>query len=99
MHTLPEQIGAATYKELQPRDSGKWKVSIVKVPGKVYGTKRVSQIIWSGSSLSDDMYDEFGLSLRLPPMANGEKIYFPVFQLSSIGWMNFTFIPSVPKIW
>ena len=60
-------------------------------------TDRVSQVIWSGNSLPDEQYDEFGLSLRLPVMKEGEKLYLSVSQRSaSLGgaWMNWSYVPG-----
>ncbi len=57
---------------------------------------RVSEVIWSGNSLPDEYYDEFGLSLRLPVMTDGQKLYLTVSQRSpTLGWMNWSYVPGV----
>jgi uncharacterized protein YcnI len=61
-------------------------------------TDRVSEVIWSGNSLPDEYFESFGLSLRLPVMKDGEKLYFTVSQRSaSLGgaWMNWSYVPGV----
>lgn len=61
-------------------------------------TDRVSEVIWSGNSLPDEYFESFGLSLRLPAMKDGEKLYLSVSQRSaSLGgaWMNWSYVPGV----
>lgn len=89
----------------QPKPVAGWTISMTKVNltqpsapdshGAVK-TDRVSEVIWSGSSLPDEYYDEFGLSLRLPVMKEGEKLYLTVCQRSpTLGWMNWSYVPGV----
>ena len=61
-------------------------------------TDRVSEVIWSGNSLPDEYFESFGLSLRLPVMKDGDKLYLSVSQRSaSLGgaWMNWSYVPGV----
>ncbi len=40
------------------------------------------------------MYDEFGISMRLPEMKEGDTLYFVVSQRTPLGWMNWSYVPG-----
>ena len=48
----------------------------------------------SGGNLTDTFFEEFGLSLQLPFMNDGDKLYFPVSQRGPLGWLNWSYIPG-----
>lgn len=61
-------------------------------------TETVDEVDWRGGPLPDNLYDEFGLVMKLPPGA-GKTIYFPVVQECQQGvhrWIN---IPAAGQKW
>jgi periplasmic copper chaperone A len=61
-------------------------------------TETVDEVDWHGGPLSDNLYDEFGLVMKLPPGA-GKTIYFPVVQECQQGanrWIN---VPAAGQKW
>ncbi len=68
-------------------------VPIVTEGGNV--TEEVDSITWSGGSLPDNEYQDFGIAFKLPPVADGTVLYFPVTQQCEQGlWNNWTQIPQ-----
>jgi hypothetical protein len=66
-----------------------WAVTLIQTPSKVDGKLRISQVVWSGGS-GNELSTEFGLSLRLPALKDGDKLFFPLSQKSESGqWTRF----------
>jgi uncharacterized protein YcnI len=64
-------------------------------PVEVFGetvTEGVTEVTWSGSSLADDQFTDFGISMLLPDKA-GETLYFPVVQRCQQGIHRWITIP------
>ena len=57
-------------------------------------TTEVDKITWSGGSLPDKEYQDFGITFRLPPSDDGTKFYFPVLQNCTTGFSNWSAIPT-----
>lgn len=60
-------------------------------------TEGVTEVAWTGGSLDDAHYDDFGLSMKLPDTP-GETLYFPFIQECEEGenaWVNIP--PSVEE--
>jgi uncharacterized protein YcnI len=55
-------------------------------------TEGVTEVTWSGGSLSPHQFTDFGLSLQLPDTA-GETVYFPVVQRCKEGLTRWIQIP------
>jgi uncharacterized protein YcnI len=83
-----------------------WNVSIKtrKLDKPIIGeggqtiTETVDEVDWRGGPLPDNLYDEFGLVMKLPSGA-GRTIYFPVVQECQQGvnrWIN---IPAAGQKW
>lgn len=80
---LPEGILTA-----RPQAKPGWTVELVKekLPEPVpagHGamlTERIVQVVWSGNTLPDWQYDEFGLSLKLPKGEAGTALPFVTVQ-------------------
>jgi uncharacterized protein YcnI len=83
-----------------------WKVSIKmrKLDKPMTGeggqtiTETVDEVDWQGGPLPDNLYDEFGLVMKLPS-GSGRTIYFPVVQECQQGanrWIN---IPAAGQKW
>ncbi len=97
---VPEGILSA-----KPQPKAGWRISINReklaepVQGK-YGliTERVASVTWEGGPLADDMFDQFGLMLKLPDEAG--TLYFPTVQSCPNGgenaWVN---IPEKGTPW
>lgn len=90
---------------LKPQYKPGWKVEIKKrklaapVPaghGKM-ANEEFSEVIWSGGSLPDDQYDEFGLLVKLPE--NEQKLWFPVTQTCIKGENKWSEIPAEGQEW
>ena len=56
-------------------------------------TEGVKEVTWSGGSLPDSQYLDFGLSLKLPPLDAGTKLNFPVIQRCQQGVTRWIQIP------
>ena len=57
-------------------------------------TTEVDKITWSGGSLPDNQYQDFGITFRVPPSQDGTKFYFPVLQTCITGFNNWSMIPT-----
>ncbi len=91
---IPESVVIA-----KPQPKPGWTVDIEKAPlAKPAKTRhgetneRVATIRWRGGSLSDDMFDEFGLLLLLPDGPG--PLHLPVIQTCKSGEMRWTEIPQ-----
>lgn len=56
-------------------------------------SKAVEEIIWRGGPLPDDLFDSFGLIVRLPDRP-GQRLAFPVVQECEHGVANWTEVPA-----
>jgi uncharacterized protein YcnI len=61
-------------------------------------TETVDEVAWRGGPLSDQHFDEFGLSMRLPAGA-GQTLYFPVVQECEQGVHRWIEIPAAGEKW
>jgi uncharacterized protein YcnI len=61
-------------------------------------TETVDEVDWRGGPLPDNLYDEFGLVMKLPPAA-GNTIYFPVVQECQQGTNRWINIPAAGQKW
>lgn len=62
-------------------------------------TEGVREIVYSGGSLPDEHFQEFGVSMRMPEGEEGDVVYFPVIQECEEGetaWIN---IPETFDAW
>ncbi|WP_245257023.1 MULTISPECIES: YcnI family protein [unclassified Nitrobacter] len=93
---LPEGILSA-----KPQMKPGWNVEIksrkLKAPaqgphGKTI-TDVVDEVVWRGGPLPDNLYDTFGLVVRLPDRA-GQSLYFPAVQECEQGSQRWTEIPQ-----
>jgi len=84
--TIKVQIPAG-FTAVKPQAKAGWKASTVKADGT-----NVSEVIWSGGSLADDQFDDFGLSLKYPSTAG--TYYIPVVQLCGTASVSWTQIPA-----
>jgi uncharacterized protein YcnI len=77
-----------------------WKVSITRRPaGRPHSAGApVSAVEWRGGPLPDDLYDTFGLVMKLPAAA-GQTLYFPVTQECRNGIRHWTGIPANGQKW
>jgi uncharacterized protein YcnI len=60
-------------------------------------TEGVSEIAWTGGSLPDAWYDEFVFRGRLPDVAAGSMVWFPVVQECADGTNRWIEIPTAGK--
>jgi uncharacterized protein YcnI len=56
-------------------------------------TEGVKEVTWSGGSLPDDQYQDFGLSVKLPPLDPGTKLNFPTVQRCQQGVERWIQVP------
>lgn len=77
----------AGFASVKPQAKAGWTVSTVKADGK-----NVSEVVWSGGSLADGQFDDFGLSVKYPATAG--TYYAPVVQLCGTSSVNWTQIPA-----
>ncbi len=83
-----------------------WEIETVvgelSEPVELHGqtiTEGVKEIIYSGGSLPDEHFQDFGVNMRMPDGAEGETLYFPVVQECEEGeeaWIN---IPESVEAW
>jgi uncharacterized protein YcnI len=93
---LPEGILSA-----KPQMKPGWNVEIKtrKLDAPAQGphgksvTDVVDEVVWRGGTLPDNLYDTFGLIVRLPDKA-GQNLYFPVVQECDLGVERWIEIPS-----
>lgn len=74
------------FLSVKPQVHHKWKIEIKKQklakPATLHGAEVnqvVSEVSWSGSPVSDEYMEEFGMSVKLPDQS-GTKLVFPVTQ-------------------
>jgi uncharacterized protein YcnI len=84
--TIKVQIPAG-FTSVKPQAKAGWNVSTVKADGK-----NVSEVIWSGGSLADSNFDDFGLSVKYPATAG--TYYAPTVQLCGTASAAWTQIPA-----
>jgi uncharacterized protein YcnI len=99
--TIPDGIAGVT-----PQMKPGWKVSIrrrkLEQPlsqnhGKpIIGG--VAEVEWRGGPLPNDLYDAFGLMMKLPT-TSGRTLYFPVTQECRNGIRRWTGIPANGQPW
>lgn len=94
--TIPEGIANAS---AQPKPGWEIKVETAKLAQPIdagHGHKTdtvVSAITWSGGSLPNEQFDEFGLVLKLPD-APGKQFWLPVVQTCAGGESRWDQIPA-----
>lgn len=96
---LPEGI-----LSVKPQMKPGWNVDIKirKLEAPVQGphgktvTDVVEEITWRGGPLPDNLYDTFGLVVRLPDKA-GQSLYFPAEQTCEQGSQGWTEIPQAKQ--
>lgn len=89
---------------IKPQPKPGWTLTIAREPlsdpvtgeGGKRITERVARITWSGG-LADDMFDTFGLMMKLP--AQTGMLYFPVQQTCAIGETDWSEIPAAGAPW
>lgn len=98
--TIPEGIANAS---AQPKPGWEIKVETTKLAQPIdagHGNKTdtvVSAITWSGGSLPNEQFDEFGLVLKLPdaiPASWGQQLWLPVVQTCAGGEARWDQIPA-----
>lgn len=61
-------------------------------------TQTVGEVDWRGGPLPNDLYDTFGLMLKLPD-APGQTLYFPTVQECRHGVHRWIEIPTLTRPW
>lgn len=89
---------------VRPQLKPGWEISIIerKLDQPIEGphgtiTQVVDEIAWRGGPLPDAYFDEFGLSMRLPPEPG--ILYFPTVQECEEGVHRWIEIPTGDKEW
>jgi uncharacterized protein YcnI len=92
--SIPAGVGNVA-PEVEPG----WKLSVkegtLPEPVEVFGetvTEGVTEVTWSGGTLSPHQFTDFGISMLLPNKA-GETVYFPVVQRCQEGVNRWITIP------
>ncbi len=57
-----------------------------------------AEVVWTGGTLPDDQYDDFGLVMKLP-QAPRKTLWFPVTQICDSGENKWTDIPEGKQEW
>ena len=91
---------------IKPQLKPGWTVSIVtrsidpplKVEHGMTIDKSVAAVEWRGGPLPDNLYDTFGLVMKLPTTP-GKTLYFPVVQTCENGKRDWTEIPTEGQDW
>ncbi len=87
---------------VKPMPKPGWTVTMTKgAYAKAYEshgkpvTEGVKEIVWSGSELGDDFYDEFVFtSFVTDAFAAGQRVYFPTVQICTEGEARWTEVPA-----
>jgi uncharacterized protein YcnI len=72
------------------------KIGQYAEPVELFGeqvTEGVKEVTWSGGSLPDNQFLDFGLSVKLPPLAPGTKLNFPAIQRCAKGVERWIQVP------
>jgi uncharacterized protein YcnI len=72
------------------------KIGQYAEPVELFGeqvTEGVKEVTWSGGSLPDNQFLDFGLSVKLPPLAPGTKLNFPTIQRCAKGVERWIQVP------
>jgi len=99
--TIPEGITS-----VKPQMKPGWKVSLtyrqVDPPIKSESGAMIDQVVatvqWRGGPLPGNLYDSFGLLMKLPATA-GKTLYFPVEQICENGRSAWIHIPAKGQEW
>ncbi len=83
-----------------------WTVTIKKRPlekpvpagHRKMASEEFAEVVWSGGTLPDDQYDEFGLLVKLPDLPH-EILWLPVTQVCAKGENGWTEIPAPGQEW
>lgn len=92
---IPEGV-TSVRPQLKPGWENEIVVGPLAEPYESHGeliTEGVTEVTWSGGELSDDYFDDFGLSVRLPDLP-GETLYFPVIQECVDGEIAWIQVPA-----
>ena len=84
--TIKVQIPAG-FTSVKAQAKAGWQVATVKADGT-----NVSEVIWSGGSLPDTQFDDFGISVKFPKTSGVH--YVPVVQLCGASSAEWTQIPA-----
>ncbi|KAF0698304.1 Aste57867_11068 [Aphanomyces stellatus] len=71
----------AGVSSVKPKQVGGWKID--ETFTTVNGTSTVSQVTWYGGNLPDELYQDFGLNMKLPDVPVNTVLYFPVVQVTT----------------
>ncbi|CAK4077185.1 unnamed protein product [Aphanomyces euteiches] len=78
---------------VKPRQIGGWDVAFETK--KVNGTDAISKVTWYGGSLPNELYQDFGIQMKIPDLPIGTILYFPVTQNTDPnGTIAWTSIPD-----
>lgn len=99
--TIPDGITS-----VKPQMKPGWKVSLtyrqidppVESESGTMTDRVVASVQWRGGPLPDELYDSFGLVMKLPAAA-GKTLYFPVEQICENGRRAWTHIPAEGQAW
>jgi periplasmic copper chaperone A len=90
---------------VKPQMKASWEVSIktrsLDRPAAGHGataSETVDEVAWRGGPLPDNLFDTFGLIMKLPN-APGQTLYFPVVQECQQGVHRWIDIPTGQKTW
>ena len=98
---LPEGV-----QDVKPQMKPGWTVAVVKrklpapqrdAHGNVV-TEVADEIAWRGGPLPDDLYDSFGILMKLPDKP-GATLYFPTVQECETGVHRWIEIPAAGQHW
>ncbi|HXQ51773.1 MAG TPA: YcnI family protein [Stellaceae bacterium] len=98
---LPEGVG-----DVKPQQKPGWTVDIVTrkldvASRDAHGstiTEAVDEVAWRGGKLPDNLYDTFGLLMKLPDKP-GATLYFPTVQECEQGVHRWIEIPAAGQQW
>ncbi|RHY27724.1 hypothetical protein DYB32_006575 [Aphanomyces invadans] len=83
-------IGLASVK---PQQVAGWKVALDTK--KINGTDAISRVTWYDGSLPDELFQDFGLQLKVGDLAPNTTLYFPVTQETTPnGTLAWTSVPD-----
>lgn len=96
----------ATLLSIKPQAKPGWTITIImralgKPTNAPHGktvTEVVDEIVWRGGPLSNDHFDEFGLSLYAPA-EEATTLWFPTVQECEQGESRWTEIPTKGQAW
>ncbi|ETV75380.1 hypothetical protein H257_10232 [Aphanomyces astaci] len=79
---------------VKPQQMAGWQVKLQSKLNTTTNASVVEAVTWYGGNLPDELYQDFGLQVRVGDLPVGTVLYFPVVQETTNGTLPWTSVPD-----